>query len=185
MTSLLVIIETKDDQLLNSPESLAVFESKQKYIVQESAPLCPYSVWENLLFSIPWGLTSGVDSKGDNSMWFFQSSHYFWTSICEWNSAHGHKSLTTCTGKLVLNDCDTYIGPYTEYTPLAIILIFLFLWSVNTQFCSPGTLENCPSLFAEWCTVASTPYLPFTGELWGIIRELFKEHWPWYLESAL
>ena len=30
-----------------------------------------------------------------------------------------------------------------------------------------------------------TPYLNLTGELWGVFRELFKEKWPRYIESAL
>ena len=30
-----------------------------------------------------------------------------------------------------------------------------------------------------------TLYLTFKGELWGVFRELFKEKWPGYTESAL
>ena len=38
---------------------------------------------------------------------------------------------------------------------------------------------------ARFALTNDTPWLALTGERWGVFRELYKEKWPWYIDSAL
>ena len=40
-------------------------------------------------------------------------------------------------------------------------------------------------LQSDFVFTNDTPYLTLTGELWRVFREIFKEIWPRYIESAL